>query len=252
MTNTALTFQSTTFDVVDRNGQPWLTGLQVASALGYADEKSISRIYTRHSDEFTDAMTGVVNLTTPSGEQETRIFSPRGCHALGMFARTKVAKAFRVWVLDVLEGKAAPADRDATFQPGDHLAKARRQFLDAVSQLPEKQFCKLTADADMQTLAQGYLTYALGSRRWILSFDHQGREVITPEPSRQTPEEHIEAWFKPNGHLFETEFLFRLMQCCMARIERKYGYQKSRAEGKPFTANWGIPMAKAIPQQEST
>ena len=32
-----------------------------------------------------------------------RVFSLRGCHLLGMLARTKVAKEFRHWVLDVLE-----------------------------------------------------------------------------------------------------------------------------------------------------
>jgi prophage antirepressor-like protein len=114
MTNTTLTFQSTTFDVIDRNGQPWLRSPQIADALGYGDGSSINRIYARHTNEFTDAMTASVKLTDPnSGEQETRIFSPRGCHALGMFARTKVAKAFRVWVLDVLEGKAAIPARPA-------------------------------------------------------------------------------------------------------------------------------------------
>lgn len=36
-----------------------------------------------------------------------RIFSLRGCHLLAMFARTPVAKAFRRWVLDVLDRLAA-------------------------------------------------------------------------------------------------------------------------------------------------
>jgi prophage antirepressor-like protein len=65
--------------------------------------RSIRAVYERHADEFTDAMMAVIKLPTAGGEQETRIFSPRGCHALGMFARTKVAKEFRVWVLDVLD-----------------------------------------------------------------------------------------------------------------------------------------------------
>lgn len=34
---------------------------------------------------------------------KTRIFSLRGCHLLAMFARTPLAKQFRVWVLDVLD-----------------------------------------------------------------------------------------------------------------------------------------------------
>lgn len=100
---TKLTFQSTTFDIVDRNGAPWLKSQQIAEALGYADERSINRIYARNAGEFTEAMTTGVKLTTVTGEKETRIFSLRGAHLLAMFARTEVAKDFRVWVLDILD-----------------------------------------------------------------------------------------------------------------------------------------------------
>lgn len=100
----ALTFNDVQFDVVDRNGQPWLRGAQVALALGYSDESSVSRIYARNSDEFTESMTCSVKLTDQTGQgREVRIFSLRGCHLIGMFARTAIAKQFRVWVLDVLE-----------------------------------------------------------------------------------------------------------------------------------------------------
>ena len=106
-----LTFQNTTFDVIDRNNQPWIQSKQLAQALGYKDESSVRRIYERNKDEFTTEMTQVieitdtVNLTVPV---KARIFSPRGCHLLAMFARTSVAKAFRVWVLDVLETLNTP------------------------------------------------------------------------------------------------------------------------------------------------
>ena len=48
-------------------------------------------------------MTQVIELPTAGGKQQVRVFSLRGCHLLGMLARTKVAKEFRHWVLDVLE-----------------------------------------------------------------------------------------------------------------------------------------------------
>ena len=102
--STSLTFQSTTFDVIDRNGQTWVQSRQLASALGYKDERSVHKIYERNKDEFSESMVGVVKLTTPlGGQQESRIFSLRGAHLVAMFARTQIAKAFRVWVLDVLE-----------------------------------------------------------------------------------------------------------------------------------------------------
>ena len=100
----ALCFQSVEFDVVQQNQQPWIRGYQIGRALGYtAPDVQISKLYTRHADEFTPAMTDVVTLPTEGGPQETRIFSLRGCHLLAMFARTPVAKAFRKWCLDVIE-----------------------------------------------------------------------------------------------------------------------------------------------------
>ena len=100
-----LCFQSVEFDVLPHNSQPWVRGYQIGTALGYGEnaDVSIRKLYTRHAEEFTPAMTAVVTLPTEGGPQETRIFSLRGCHLLAMFARTPVAKAFRRWVLDVIE-----------------------------------------------------------------------------------------------------------------------------------------------------
>ncbi len=104
MSALALSFNDTQFDIIDRNQHPWLKSGQIAKALGYSDERSINKIFSRNSDEFTDSMTSVVKLT-PQGDQarDVRIFSLRGCHLLAMFARTAVAKEFRKWVLDILD-----------------------------------------------------------------------------------------------------------------------------------------------------
>jgi len=105
----ALTFQNTQFDVVDQSGQPWLRGLQIASALGYKNPSTdIANLYDRNADEFTDSMTALVELDTEGGKQKVRIFSLRGCHLLGMLSRTKIAKEFRKWVLDILEHHTQP------------------------------------------------------------------------------------------------------------------------------------------------
>ncbi|MBV5301926.1 MAG: hypothetical protein J0649_09125 [Methylococcales bacterium] len=118
----SLVFQNTTFTVIDRNGEPWLKASEIAQALGYARVDSIARIYDRNADEFTDQMTqiihvggdsnslnlGNVNLTVAKNNNlgnsdALRIFSMRGAHLIAMFARTAVAKAFRVWVLDIID-----------------------------------------------------------------------------------------------------------------------------------------------------
>ncbi len=100
---TQLTFQNTQFNVIDRNGQPWLRYLQIGDALGYSNPHLLNKVYQKHQDEFTDRMTSVIKLPSGGGEQETRIFSLRGAHLLAMLSRTKLAKEFRKWVLDVLD-----------------------------------------------------------------------------------------------------------------------------------------------------
>ena len=103
-----LTFNDVQFDVIDRNNQPWVRSPQIGEALGYTKGSiSIAKLYESHADEFNDTMTAVITLPTEGGPQDTRIFSLRGCHLLAMFARTPVAKAFRKWVLDVLDMLAA-------------------------------------------------------------------------------------------------------------------------------------------------
>jgi anti-repressor protein len=101
--NNELTFHNTRFSYMEMAGQVWLTASEIGQALEYADDKAVQRIYSRHSDEFTEKMTGVVKLTTPSGMQDSRVFSLRGAHLIAMFARTAKAKEFRRWVLDILD-----------------------------------------------------------------------------------------------------------------------------------------------------
>jgi hypothetical protein len=107
MTSTALVFQSTTFNVIDRAGRPWLRGRQIADALGYKRARDLNDLYTRNAEEFTDSMSAVLKLPSAGGLQSTRIFSLRGAHLLAMFASTSRAQAFRRWVLDILDRETA-------------------------------------------------------------------------------------------------------------------------------------------------
>lgn len=121
----ALKFHDQKFTLTHRNGQPWLRGPQIADALGYAHGRQrIQQLYEKHAAEFTDSMTALVKLKTKGGEQEVRIFSLRGAHLLGMFARTERAAEFRRWVLDILD-----ADTEGTAQrrakPGANLLPAQ-------------------------------------------------------------------------------------------------------------------------------
>lgn len=101
---TTLTFQNTTLSVINKNNQTYISSSDLARALQYADASSVVRIYSRNEDEFTTDMSDTVKLTVSGNlETTTRIFSLRGAHLIAMFARTKVAKDFRKWVLDILD-----------------------------------------------------------------------------------------------------------------------------------------------------
>ena len=136
----SLCFNDFTFSPVIHDNQPWIPARQLANALGYKDERSVHKIYERNKDEFSSMMSTVVNLTTGVMELSTRIFSLRGCHLLAMFARTPVAKAFRRWVLDVIE------------QYGDRVPVAEPVTLnDELINASERAELKLIVDAKLST-----------------------------------------------------------------------------------------------------
>lgn len=119
----SIRFHDTQFTVIPHHGQPWLTATQIAQALGYASEKSISNLYRRNADEFSPCMTGVTELMTPGNPMPipVLIFSLRGAHLIAMFSRTALAKEFRRWVLDVLDRETAAHPQPLNVLTDDEL-----------------------------------------------------------------------------------------------------------------------------------
>lgn len=137
MADAILTFDDVEFDVVDIHNVPWLRGPQIGDALGYIKEGrvAIDRLYKSNADEFSEDMTQILDLPTAGGIQPVRIFSPRGCYLLAMLARTERAKAFRQWVLDVLEGRVLPHEaRPTTVGQRISLHKLRSTLLRELQQ----------------------------------------------------------------------------------------------------------------------
>lgn len=139
----SLCFNDFTFSPITRGNQPWIRATELARALGYGRENQVSRLYRNNADEFTPEMTQLVEITAQpqnGAEGRARIFSLRGCHLLAMFARTPVAKAFRKWVLDVIE------------QYGDRVPVAEPVTLnDELISASERAELKLIVDAKLST-----------------------------------------------------------------------------------------------------
>ena len=102
----ALTFNGITLSPISHQNSPWIRAVELAKALGFKREDQAAKIYRAHADEFTPDMAQLVEITDNADSAfpvKSLIFSLRGCHLVAMFARTPVAKAFRRWVLDVLD-----------------------------------------------------------------------------------------------------------------------------------------------------
>lgn len=138
-----LCFNDFTFSPVTRDSQPWFKSSELARALGYANDNYVTRLYRRNEDEFSSDMTQLIENSAEiqfGSEGRSRIFSLRGCHLLAMFARTPVAKAFRRWVLDVIE------------QYGDRVPVAEPVTLnDELISAAERAELKLIVDAKLST-----------------------------------------------------------------------------------------------------
>lgn len=139
----ALTFNDVTLTSITHQNSLWIRAAELARALGYGRENQVSRLYRSNADEFTPEMTQLIEISDgpESGLSiRSRIFSLRGCHLLAMFARTPVAKAFRRWVLDVLEKYAAeqqsrsrPLAEDMVLPPADApISPADQSILQAL------------------------------------------------------------------------------------------------------------------------
>lgn len=124
----SLAFDGREIKTVTREGQLWMSGNEIGLALEYAcPDSAIKKLYNRVSDEFTPTMTRIIKVMTSGGRQAVRFFSLRGAHLLAMFARTDKAKAFRVWVLDILDREVAELRAEAA--RGDRLDERSKQAL---------------------------------------------------------------------------------------------------------------------------
>ena len=136
----ALTFNEFIFTPVTHQNGLWIRSSELAKALGYSDDRKVGVLYARHKDEFSNNMSVVLNLSTTDIPAMTRIFSLRGCHLVAMLARTHIAKAFRRWILDVIEqyGDRVPVEQPVTLN--DELINAS-----------ERAELKLIVDAKLST-----------------------------------------------------------------------------------------------------
>lgn len=81
-----------------------MTTEQLGMALGYATPReSINKIVQRNDYLRTSEFSGEVKMTSPGGEQITRVFTEDGIYEVTMLSRTDKAREFRAFVRGVLK-----------------------------------------------------------------------------------------------------------------------------------------------------
>ena len=81
--------------IVEREGDPWFVGKDVAQALGYGEGKSLANAVANHVDEEDK---GVTELMTPGGKQKMTIINESGIYSLVLSSKLPGAKKFKRWV----------------------------------------------------------------------------------------------------------------------------------------------------------
>ena len=81
--------------IIDKEGEPWFVGKDVAAALGYGAGKSLANAVAKHVDTEDK---GVIDLMTPGGKQRTGIINETGLYSLVLSSKLESAKKFKRWV----------------------------------------------------------------------------------------------------------------------------------------------------------
>lgn len=178
--NQLINFNGTPVSIFNHNGKKWLSAEQIGLCLGYADGNArlgIMKIHERHGDEFTEADTCVVKLTTQGQARDVRVFSETGCNKLGFFSNTSKSKEFRHWAAQVLVGQvpasvpAVPPKKNGRISIT--RAVERQVFELFVDGLPQKQIARQLAisTATVNLLLRAQYRFAYGAGEAECSFD---------------------------------------------------------------------------------
>ncbi|EGD47147.1 BRO domain protein [Ruminiclostridium papyrosolvens DSM 2782] len=139
----------------DENGEMWFTREQIGQALEYGTPRiAIANIHERNADRI-DKFSAVVKLSTPSGIQETYIYSHKGLNEICRFSRQPKADAFMDWVWEVIE-----SIRKHGMYAKDELLDNPDLMIEVITQLKKEREEKKLLQTENKLLSQEKLTWA--------------------------------------------------------------------------------------------
>lgn len=132
---------------IEKNGEPWFVGKDVASKLGYSNPRDAL------SNHVFDEDKGVEKLDTPGGVQSLTIINESGLYSLVFNSRLESAKRFKHWVTsevipqirktgayhtpktyaEALRALADEAEKAEALKKQNQLMQPKAEFFDAVT-----------------------------------------------------------------------------------------------------------------------
>lgn len=122
------TFGNVQCDFFQGQNVIWMTRRQIGEALEYEDpNQAVKNIHLRHKSRL-DKFSRVVRIETPSGKQETTIYSAKGVYEICRWSHQLKADEFYDWVYEMLEAlrKGEAILIDPAKEPDIHDAQRLR------------------------------------------------------------------------------------------------------------------------------
>lgn len=123
--------------IVERDGEPWFVGKDIAQALGYKNPRQALATNVDTEDR------GVHSVDTPSGTQEMTIINESGVYSLIFSSKLERAQQFKRWVT----AEVLPSIR----KTGAYMTPAAEQKLDIILEEFQKLADRVTALEDVAT-----------------------------------------------------------------------------------------------------
>ena len=173
---------------VERNGEPWFSGKDVAAALGYSNPRDA---ISKHVD---DEDKGVAKCDTLGGNQNMTVINESGLYSLILSSKLPTAKKFKHWVtsevLPSIRKTGGYISGQENMSDSELMAKAllvaQRQINQRDARIAEMQPKALFADS----VAASKTSILIGELAKILK-----------QNGVETGQKRLFAWMRENGYL---------------------------------------------------
>lgn len=196
--------------VVDKDGEPYFVGKDVAEILGYSNSRKVLADHVDEEDK------GVTKCDTPSGKQTMTIINESGLYSLILASKLPTAKKFKRWVTS----EVLPSIRK-------HGAYMTRETLEQALNSPDFLIQTLTRLKSEQ------------EKNKILSVEISGLKVDNQimQPKAEYFDELVDRNLLTNFTDTAKELGIKRKKLIDFLLEKKYIYRDKKGSIKPYENN---------------